>query len=110
MAAKSIRVPMSSQARLSRRRVVERKYSTIREFATELIKLVRHKDADGRAIGFDYAEIHDAILRKFPTVRINGPHRGHPTKMPIKELHEIACELNRQGVILPFRPRRRNRR
>jgi hypothetical protein len=36
----------------------------------------------------------------------NGPHRGRVTKMPFKELQEFACELNRRGVRLPFRPRR----
>ena len=107
MTAKPIKVPMTPEARLARRRVLARKFETIREFATELIKLVHHKDEDGRSIGFDYTDIHDAILRKFPTVSSKGPHRGHPTKMPIKELHEIACELNRNGVKLPFRPRRK---
>ena len=105
--AKSIKIPMASEHRLARRRALARKYNTIREFATVLIRLVRHRDEDGRDIGFDYGDIHDAILRKFPTVKSNGPHRGRPTKMPIKELHEIACELNRNGVKLPFRPRRK---
>jgi hypothetical protein len=105
--AKSIKIPMASEYRLARRRALMRQYNTIREFATVLIQLVRHQDEDGRDIGFDYGDIHDAILRKFPKVTNNGPHRGKPTKMPIKELHEIACELNRNGVKLPFRPRRK---
>jgi hypothetical protein len=99
---------MAPEHRLARRRALARKYSTIREFATVLIQLVRHRDVDGRDIGFDYGDIHDAILRKFPKVTNNGPHRGKPTKMPIKELHEIACELNRNAVKLPFRPRRKS--
>jgi hypothetical protein len=101
--AKSIKTPMTPEYRQARRYALRRKYNTIREFATALIQLVHHKDADGHDIGFDY----DAILRKFPKVTNNGPHRGKPTKMPIKELQEIACELNRQGVKLPFRPRRK---
>lgn len=107
MTTKPVKVPMAPEHRLARRRALARKYNTIREFATVLIQLVRHRDEDRRDIGFDYGDIHDAILRKFPTVKSNGPHRGRPTKMPIKELHEIACELNRNGVKLPFRPRRR---
>ena len=105
--AKSIKIQMAPEHRLARRRALARKYTTIREFATVLIQLVRHRDVDGRDIGFDYGDIHDSILRKFPKVTNNGPHRGNPTKMPIKELHEIACELNRNGVKLPFRPRRK---
>ncbi len=104
---KSVMVPVTPEFDLARRRVLKRTYKTIRELATELIKLVRHQDGDGRDIGYDYGYIHEAVLRKFPTVKNNGPHKGRPTKMPIKELHEIACELNRNGVKLPFRPRRK---
>jgi hypothetical protein len=100
-------VKMAHEHRLARRRALAHRYSTIREFATVLIQLVRHRDEDGRDVGFDYGDIHDAILRKFPTVKSYGPHRGRPTKMPIKELQELACELNRNGVKLPFRPRRK---
>lgn len=84
-----------------------RKYATIRSYAEQLIMLVRERDADGRDIGFDYGYIRDEILKKFPRVVCNGPHRGRPTKMPYKELQEFACELNRRGVKLPFRPRRK---
>jgi len=100
-------LPVTPEFDRARRLVLRRTYATIREFATELIKLVRHRDADGRDIGFDYGYIHAAVLRKFPTVKNNGPHKGKVTKMPIKELHEIACELNLNGVQLPFRPRRK---
>lgn len=85
---------------------LRQKYATIREYAEVLIKLVWYRDEDGREIGYDYQYIRDTILRKFPTVRRNGPYKGRPTKMPYKELQEFACELNRQGVRLPFRPRR----
>jgi hypothetical protein len=84
-----------------------RGYATIRKYAEALIVLVRERDADGRDIGFDYKAIRDDILRKFPTVTRNGPHKGRPTKMTYKELQEFACELNREGVRLPFRPRRK---
>ena len=104
---KNVMLPVTPEFDRARRRVLKRTYKTIRELATELIKLVRHRDADGRDIGYDYGYIHEAVLRKFPTVKNNGPHKGRPTKMPIKELHEIACELNRNGVKLPFRPRRK---
>lgn len=85
---------------------IHRKYATIREYAEMLIKLVHYHDDDGREIGYDYRYIRETILRKFPTVGRNGPYKGRPTKMPYKELQEFACELNRQGVRLPFRPRR----
>jgi hypothetical protein len=84
------------------------KYKTIQEYAQKLIQLVHFRDEDGRDIGYDYGLIHAAILRKFPIVKSTGPHKGKPTKMPYKELWEISCELNRNGVKLPFRPRRRN--
>jgi len=99
---------MAPEHKAARRRALARKYATIREFATVLIRLVHHRDEDGRDIGFDYGDIRDAILRKFPTVKSNGPYRGRPTKMSIKELHEIACELNHNGAKLPFRPRRKS--
>lgn len=89
---------------------LSRKYLTIREYAETLIQLVHFNDGDGRDIGFDYEYIRDAVLRKFPVVRCNGPHKGKTTKMPYKELQEFACELNRQGVRLPFRPRRKAKR
>jgi len=106
--AKSIKIPMAPEYIKARRRALARKYTTIREYAAVLIALVHHRDEDGREFGFDYGDIHDAILRKFPKVTINGQHRGKPTKMPFKELQEIACELNRNGVKLPFRPRRKS--
>lgn len=84
-----------------------KKYKTIKAYAEKLILLVREYDSDGREIGYDYEVIRNAILRKFPTVPRNGPHKGKKTRMPYKELQEFACELNRQGVRLPFRPRRK---
>lgn len=84
-----------------------KKFATIRAYAEALIRLVREYDQDGRDIGFDYAYIRTEILRRFPVVIRNGPHRGKRTKMPYKELQELACDLNRRGVKLPFRPRRK---
>lgn len=88
-------------------RVRRKEYLTIRSYAEALIALPRFRDADGRGIGYDYEFIRTTILKKFPTVLCNGPHKGRVTKMPFKELQEFACELNRQGVRLPFRPRRK---
>lgn len=82
-------------------------YRTIREYATELILRVDRIDVHGRFIGFDYEHIRAAILAKFPVVTYPGPHRGKPTRMTYKELHEMACGLNRDGVRLPVRPRRK---
>jgi hypothetical protein len=107
MGKKSAKIPMSSKARRALKRILESDFHTIREFAMALIKLGRHTDSDGREIGFDYGFIHDAVLQKFPTVKISGPHKGRPTRMPIKELHELAHELNTNGVKLPLRPRRK---
>ena len=107
MAKPRRKVPMDANCRRARARALVHTYASIKEFATKLIQLVHHRDPDGRDIGFDYGDIHATILRKFPTVESKGPHSGRPTKMPIKELHEIACELNRNGVKLPFRPRRK---
>lgn len=104
---KSNSAPMTPELRTRWKSVLRKKYFTIREYAEALIQLVRSHDADNRDIGFDYEYIRDAVLRKFPTVPRNGPHKGHPTKMPYKELQEFACDLNRRGVRLPFRPRRK---
>jgi hypothetical protein len=105
---KAVKIKMAPEHALARRRAFARNYATIRGYAIELIKLVHYRDADKRDIGFDYPYILDHILRKFPKVVSSGPHQGQPTKMTVKELHEIAWELNRNGVKLPFRPRRKS--
>ncbi len=87
-----------------------RKWASIHEYAAALIQLVHYRDDDGRDIGFDYGYISAAILRKFPVVKTPGPHRGKRTKMPYKELQAITGELNRKGVKLPFRPRRKTKK
>lgn len=99
--------PKDAALRTKWKSVLGKHYFTIREYAEALITLVQKHDSDKRDIGFDYEYIREAILRKFPTVPRNGPHKGKPTKMPYKELQEFACELNRRGVRLPFRPRRK---
>lgn len=99
--------PMTPEQRKKWKSALGRKYETIRAYAETLIQLVRFTDADGREIGFDYAYIRGAILKKFPTVKRNGRHKGRKTRMPYKELQEFACELNRRGIRLPFRPRRK---
>ena len=104
---KSKKLPMTADLRTRWKSVLRRNYDTIREYAEALIQLVHYQDADGRDIGFDYGYIRAAVLKKFPTVKCSGPHRGQRTKMPYKELQEFACELNRQGIRLPFRPRRK---
>lgn len=83
---------------------------TIHEFAQRMVRLVHYKDGDGREIGFDYEYIRLAILRRFPKVKTNGPHKGRQTKMPYKELQKVTSELNRKGIPLPFRPRRESTR
>lgn len=100
-------IPMTPELRRKLFSVKSTRYRTIYDYAAALIQLVHYVDGDGREIGFDYGYIHAAILRKFPTVKFGGPHKGHPTKMPYKELQEIACDLNRKGIRLPFRPRRK---
>jgi hypothetical protein len=99
-------IPMDVDCRRARERVLNSKYKTIREYAIALMMLVHHR-RDGRAYGYDYGNIRECILKKFPTVKNTGPHHGRPTKMSFKDLIEIGCELNRDGVKLPFRPRRR---
>jgi hypothetical protein len=80
---------------------------TIHEFAERLVRLVHYRDGDRREIGFDYEYIRNAILRRFPKVKVGGPHKGRATKMPYKELQKVTGELNRRQVRLPFRPRRK---
>lgn len=110
MQQKIVKAPMTPDLRSKWKSVLKRKYATIREYAEALIQLVHYRDPDGRDIGFDYEYIRDAVLRKYPTVPRNGPHKGKPTKMPYKELQEFAAALNRNGVKLPFRPRRKLRK
>jgi|SRR6185312_8496510 len=107
--SKTVRVPVTPKYKAVRNRVMHRTYPNIRKFAEQLIQLPHHDDKDGRVIGDDYGVIRRHILRKYPKVLNDGPHKGQPTQMPIKELQAIACELNRNGVKLPFRPRRRTR-
>lgn len=90
--------------------VQRRSYSTIRQYAEALVQCVQFSDDDGRDIGYDYGYIRKAVLKKFPVVTCNGPHRGRPTKMSYKELQGFVYDLNRRGVRLPFRPRRKSTR
>lgn len=91
-----------------------RRYRNIREYAVELILRVDHVEPqpDGRErdVGLDYEQIRRFVLRKFPVVTYSGPHKGKRTKMTYKELHEIACVLNREHIRLPVRPRRKVRK
>lgn len=79
---------------------------TIHEFAEKMVRLVHYLDGDQREIGFDYEYIRDAILRRFPKVKVGGPHKGRVTRLTYKELQKVTGELNRRAVKLPFRPRR----
>jgi hypothetical protein len=88
-------------------RMRKRQYVSIREYTIDLIKIVHHRDPDGRAIGLDYGEIRELVVKRFPVVVSVGPHKGHVTKISFKEIITISCELNRDGVKLPFRPRRK---
>ena len=40
-------------------------------------------------------------------MKISGRHTGRPSRITMKELHELAHELNINGVKLPLRPRRK---
>lgn len=82
-------------------------HPSMRAYAQELMQRVDHTDADGRNIGLDYDQIRAMVLRAFPRVTCHNKHFGKPSKCGIKEMHEMACELNRQGVRMPFRPRRK---
>lgn len=87
--------------------VSHRRFKTIREYAAALLLVERMVDADGRKIGLDYVTIYEHIKKKFPVVTYSGPHKGRPMRMTYKQLRWIATELNREGVVLPVRPRRR---
>ena len=52
---KNMKEPMSRKARQMLKLVQEREFQTIREYATELIKLTHHIDADRREIGLTTA-------------------------------------------------------
>jgi hypothetical protein len=106
---KPVKIERPPEFERERRSVCHRRYRTIRAYAEELFKLRDYRE-NGRDIGFDYGYIRDAILRKFPTVTMEGPHRGKPTKIAFKEMQAIVSGLNRSGVKLPFRPRRKNKR
>jgi hypothetical protein len=110
MASKVKQLPPDPTLRAARSRVLRAHYPTIHDFAIALVKLIHHRDVDGREIGYDYGFIHRAILRKFPIITSKGPHRGKPTRMPYKELQKVTGELNREGVKLPFRPRRKSKK
>jgi hypothetical protein len=73
MRQKITQAPLVPELKSKWREVHRRPYATIREYAEALLQLVHHRDADGRAIGFDYKYIRDAILKKYPTVPLKGP-------------------------------------
>jgi hypothetical protein len=92
----------------ARRRMNKTKYTSISQYTEDLIKVAHHKDEDGREIGLDYDQIRVAVLQRFPKVLTRGPHQGKRTKLSVKEIIAKACDLNRNGVRLPFRPRRKS--
>jgi hypothetical protein len=83
-----------------------RDYENIRQYARALLLFVCEQK-DGHSFGLDYGMILRLVLKKFPVVTYPGPHRGRPTKISLKELGKIACDLNRDAVKLPFRHRAR---
>lgn len=83
-------------------------YTSIAQFTEDLIKIAHHKDEDGRDIGLDYDQIREAVLARFPKVLTRGPHQGKKTRLSVKEIIAKACDLNRDGIRLPFRPRRKS--
>jgi hypothetical protein len=89
--------------------VRQRKYATIRQYAMALLLVEAGHDDDGRRVGLDYITIYELIKKKFPIVTYSGPHKGQPMRMTYKQLRWIATEMNRDGVVLPVRPRRRNK-
>lgn len=98
----------SSEYKKARRRMNVIDYNSISQFTEDLIKIAHHKDEDGREIGLDYDQIREAVLARFPKVLTRGPHQGNKTRLSVKEIIAKACDLNRNGVRLPFRPRRKS--
>jgi hypothetical protein len=83
-----------------------REYKHIRQYTRALLLFTLDTpDEDGRPLGLDYGEIMKLTLKKFPIVTYPGPHRGLPTKISYKELGKISCDLNQDGLKLPFRHR-----
>lgn len=86
---------------------IAERYGTIKNYASYLIVLTVDTDDEGRFVGLSYTQILKRIRRAFPKIKYNGPHKGKPTKMTIKQLREIAYSMqsNNRKLHLPVRPR-----
>ena len=114
MAEPNVHLYVDASTKPVRRPYPKRRYKSMLAYAIDLLLRVDHVDEHGREIGFDYEQIRRQILRKFPVVTHNGPHKGKPSKMPLGRGHgshgsnggslwDIARILNREGVRLPAR-------
>jgi|SRR6185369_8766432 len=82
-------------------------YTTVKDYAKHLMLKIVDTDDDGRFVGLSYGQILQRIRTKFPTITYNGPHKGRPIKMTVKQLREIAYTMQSvdRTLRLPVRPR-----
>jgi hypothetical protein len=85
------------------------KFKTIKQYAHALLIRAVATDQDGRRVGLCYLEILQRIRKRFPVVTYKGPHTGHPPRITVEELRQIAWAMQRDNsaLRLPVRPRHR---
>lgn len=97
---------------MAKRKTVSQRFGTAKRYAIHLVLKEVSRDEDGRRVGLSYAEILSRVRRVFPIITYNGPHKGKPIKMTIKQLREIAYTMQSEdrNLRLPVRPRSNRRR
>lgn len=88
-------------------KTLAQRYKTVKGYAVALILQSTGTDYEGRNVGLSYREILRRLHRTFPVITYNGPHKGRPIKMTVKQLREIAYTMQSEdrSLRLPVRPR-----
>jgi hypothetical protein len=88
-------------------RTLAERHKTVKGYAIALILQSIGTDYEGRNVGLSYREILARIRKAFPIITYNGPHKGQPIKMTVKQLREIAYTMQSENrkLRLPVRPR-----
>lgn len=88
-------------------RTLAQRHKTVKGYAVALILQSTGTDYEGRNVGLSYREILARVRKVFPIITYNGPHKGQPIKMTVKQLREIAYTMQSEdrSLRLPVRPR-----
>lgn len=97
---------------MAERKTRKPRFASAKAYAMHLMLRVEDADAEGRFVGLSYDKILRKVRSAFPIITYNGPHKGKPIKMSVKQLREIAYSMQSEDrtLRLPVRPRSKRRK